>query len=86
MAALVDVMVMVSFAAFDWHSIAPRTLRRMPAGETAVTVITVAVVTMLPMPWPMDSRVLLERVSVISSASLAVISDSIKPTSAIANA
>ncbi|MGW1180646.1 SulP family inorganic anion transporter [Streptomyces drozdowiczii] len=44
MAALVAVMVMVSFATFDWHSIAPKTLRRMPVGETAVMVITVAVV------------------------------------------
>ncbi|WP_371502303.1 SulP family inorganic anion transporter [Kitasatospora sp. NBC_00374] len=41
MAALVAVMVMVSF---DWHSIAPKTLKRMPAGEIAVMVITVAVV------------------------------------------
>ncbi|MFI5740659.1 SulP family inorganic anion transporter [Streptomyces anulatus] len=44
MAALVAVMVMVSFATFDWHSIAPRTLRRMPVGEIAVMVITVACV------------------------------------------
>ncbi|NGO81647.1 SulP family inorganic anion transporter [Streptomyces sp. YC504] len=44
MAALVAVMVMVSFATFDWHSIAPRTLRRMPAGEIGVMVVTVAVV------------------------------------------
>ncbi|MGW6472141.1 SulP family inorganic anion transporter [Streptomyces nigra] len=44
MAVLVAVMVMVSFATFDWHSIAPKTLRRMPAGEIAVMVITVAVV------------------------------------------
>ncbi|OKI02723.1 sodium-independent anion transporter [Streptomyces sp. CB02923] len=44
MAALVAVMVMVSFATFDWHSIAPGTLRRLPVGETAVMVITVAVV------------------------------------------
>ncbi|WUS96668.1 SulP family inorganic anion transporter [Streptomyces sp. NBC_00708] len=44
MAALVAVMVMVSFATFDWHSIAPKTLRRMPVGETAVMVLTVAVV------------------------------------------
>ncbi|MCX5387091.1 SulP family inorganic anion transporter [Streptomyces sp. NBC_00083] len=44
MAALVAVMVMVSFTTFDWHSIAPRTLRRMPAGEIAVMVLTVAVV------------------------------------------
>ncbi|WP_328500495.1 SulP family inorganic anion transporter [Streptomyces sp. NBC_00457] len=42
MAALVAVMVMVSFATFDWHSIAPKTLKRMPAGEIAVMVITVA--------------------------------------------
>ncbi|MFI6039228.1 SulP family inorganic anion transporter [Streptomyces sp. NPDC051315] len=44
MAALVAVMVMVSFATFDWHSIAPKTLKRMPAGEITVMVITVAVV------------------------------------------
>ncbi|WP_371097249.1 SulP family inorganic anion transporter [Streptomyces sanglieri] len=44
MAALVAVMVMVSFATFDWHSIAPKTLRRMPAGEITVMVLTVAVV------------------------------------------
>ncbi|MEY9212164.1 hypothetical protein ABH917_001610 [Thermobifida halotolerans] len=43
-------------------------------------------VTMLAMPWPMASRVLLEWVSVMSSTSLAVISDSISPTSANANA
>ncbi|WP_369217194.1 SulP family inorganic anion transporter [Streptomyces flavofungini] len=44
MAALVAVMVMVCFATFDWHSIAPRTLKRMPVGEIAVMVITVACV------------------------------------------
>ena len=44
MAALVAVMVMVSFATFDWHSIAPRTLRRMPAGEIVVMLVTVACV------------------------------------------
>ncbi|MBD3551592.1 SulP family inorganic anion transporter [Streptomyces sp. SP18CM02] len=44
MAALVAVMVMVSFATFDWHSVAPGTLRRMPAGEIAVMVITVVCV------------------------------------------
>ncbi|CAM5727738.1 hypothetical protein SBADM41S_10286 [Streptomyces badius] len=43
-------------------------------------------VTMLATPWPIDSRVLLEWVSVMSSTSLAVISDSIRPTSAMANA
>ncbi|MEU6818103.1 SulP family inorganic anion transporter [Streptomyces sp. NPDC046860] len=44
MAALVAVMVMVSVATFDWHSVAPRTLRRMPAGEITVMVLTVVVV------------------------------------------
>lgn len=44
MAALVAVMVLVSFGTFDWHSIAPRTLQRMPAGEITVMVITVGVV------------------------------------------
>ncbi|WP_406164637.1 SulP family inorganic anion transporter [Streptomyces sp. NBC_00996] len=44
MAVLVAVMVMVSFATFDWHSIAPTTLKRMPAGEITVMVITVACV------------------------------------------
>jgi SulP family sulfate permease len=44
MAALVSVMVMVSVATFDWHSVAPKTLRRMPAGEITVMVVTVACV------------------------------------------
>ncbi|MER7958215.1 SulP family inorganic anion transporter [Streptomyces sp. NPDC096030] len=44
MAALVAVMIMVCFATFDWHSIAPKTLRRMPVGEIAVMVITVVCV------------------------------------------
>lgn len=44
MAALVAVMVMVSVAAFDWHSVAPKTLGRLPAGETLVMVVTVACV------------------------------------------
>ncbi len=44
MAALVAVMILVSFGTFDWHSVAPATLRRMPAGEIIVMVITVAVV------------------------------------------
>jgi SulP family sulfate permease len=44
MAALVAVMILVSVATFDWHSIAPATLRRMPWGETIVMVTTVAVV------------------------------------------
>lgn len=44
MAALVAVMVMVSVGTFDWHSIRPATLRRMPRSETAVMVSTVVVV------------------------------------------
>lgn len=44
MAALVAVMIMVSVATFDWHSIAPTTLRRLPKSETFVMLTTVAVV------------------------------------------
>ncbi|MEU4681673.1 SulP family inorganic anion transporter [Streptomyces xinghaiensis] len=44
MAALVAVMILVSVATFDWHSVQPGTLRRMPLGETGVMVVTVAVV------------------------------------------
>ncbi|WP_181399803.1 SulP family inorganic anion transporter [Actinokineospora spheciospongiae] len=44
MAALVAVMVLVAFGTFDWHSVAPATLRRLPAGEIGVMVVTVAVV------------------------------------------
>ncbi|RYE75672.1 MAG: SulP family inorganic anion transporter, partial [Myxococcales bacterium] len=44
MAALVAVMIMVSVGTFDWHSVAPATLRRMPRSETLVMVVTVAVV------------------------------------------
>ncbi|MFD3443340.1 SulP family inorganic anion transporter [Microbacteriaceae bacterium 4G12] len=44
MAALVAVMIMVSVGTFDWHSVRPSTLRRMPLGETIVMVVTVAVV------------------------------------------
>lgn len=43
MAALVAVMFMVSVATFDWHSIRPATLRRMPKSETTVMLITVVV-------------------------------------------
>ena len=43
MAALVAVMVMVSVGTFDWHSIRPATLRRMPRSETTVMVATVVV-------------------------------------------
>ncbi|WP_214368225.1 SulP family inorganic anion transporter [Pseudonocardia sp. H11422] len=43
MAALVGVMIMVAVGTFDWHSIRPGTLRRMPKSETTVMVSTVAV-------------------------------------------
>lgn len=43
MAALVAVMIVVSVATFDWHSVRPSTLRRMPRSETLVMVVTVAV-------------------------------------------
>ncbi|OCB41002.1 sodium-independent anion transporter [Mycobacterium malmoense] len=41
MAALVAVMIMVSVATMDWHSVNPKTLRRMPKSETAVMLSTV---------------------------------------------
>ena len=44
MAALVAVMIMVAVATFDWHSIQPGTLKRMPWSETIVMVLTVVVV------------------------------------------
>ncbi len=43
MAALVAVMIMVSVGTLDWHSINPKTLRRMPKSETSVMLATVAV-------------------------------------------
>ena len=43
MAALVAVMIVVSVATFDWHSIRPSTLKRMPKSETFVMLVTVAV-------------------------------------------
>lgn len=57
MAALVAVMVMVSVATFDWHSIRPATLKRMPLSETIVMVTTVAVAAVT------DRRVALRRSS-----------------------
>lgn len=44
MAALVAVMIMVSVGTFDWHSVSPATLRRMPRSETFVMASTVIVV------------------------------------------
>ena len=43
MAALVAVMVMVAVGTFDWHSVRPATLRRMPLSETLVMLSTVVV-------------------------------------------
>ncbi|MFK4297006.1 SulP family sulfate permease [Arthrobacter sp. GAS37] len=44
MAALVAVMIFVSLITFDWHSIRPTTLRRLPKSETGVMLVTVIVV------------------------------------------
>ncbi|TDC67485.1 SulP family inorganic anion transporter [Actinomadura sp. GC306] len=44
MAALVAVMILVAFGTFDWHSVAPATLRRMPRGEIIVMLVTVVTV------------------------------------------
>ncbi len=41
MAALVAVMIMVAVGTFDWHSVQPGTLRRMPKSETIVMLATV---------------------------------------------
>jgi SulP family sulfate permease len=42
MAALVAVMIIVAVSTFDWHSVAPATVRRMPWGELIVMGTTVA--------------------------------------------
>lgn len=41
MAALVAVMIVVSVATFDWHSVRLSTLKRMPKSETFVMLVTV---------------------------------------------
>jgi sulfate permease, SulP family len=43
MAALVGVMIMVAVGTFDWHSVAPATVRRMPKSELTVMASTVVV-------------------------------------------
>jgi SulP family sulfate permease len=43
MAALVAVMILVSVATFNWHSVQLSTLKRMPKSETMVMVVTVAI-------------------------------------------
>lgn len=43
MAALVAVMVMVAISTFNWHSVRPSSLRRMPVPETLVMISTVVV-------------------------------------------
>jgi SulP family sulfate permease len=42
MAALVAVMILVAVSTFDWHSVHPATLKRMPKGETLIMLVTVA--------------------------------------------
>ncbi|WP_366816610.1 SulP family inorganic anion transporter [Nocardioides sp.] len=44
MAALVAVMIIVSVGTFDWHSISPANLKRMPKSETLVMLTTVVFV------------------------------------------
>lgn len=44
MAALVAVMIFVSIVTFDWRSISPKTVKKLPWTETLVMVITVVVV------------------------------------------
>jgi SulP family sulfate permease len=44
MAALVAVMIVVAVATFDWSSIKPAAIKRNPRSETAVMVVTVAIV------------------------------------------
>lgn len=44
MAALVAVMIMVAIGTFDWHSVRPSTLKRMPKSETFVMMTTVLLV------------------------------------------
>ncbi|WP_275426135.1 SulP family inorganic anion transporter [Nocardioides gilvus] len=44
MAALVAVMIVVSIATFDWHSIRPTTLRRLPKSENLVMISTMVAV------------------------------------------
>ena len=44
MAALVSVMIIVAVLTFDWHSIRPSTLKRMPKSESTVMVATVVVI------------------------------------------
>ncbi|NYE72929.1 SulP family sulfate permease [Microlunatus parietis] len=41
MAALVAVMIMVSVATLDWHSVKPSTLRQMPFSATLIMAVTV---------------------------------------------
>ncbi|WP_432510358.1 SulP family inorganic anion transporter [Kineococcus sp. SYSU DK001] len=44
MAALVAVMFLVCYGAFDWHSVRPSTLKAMPRSETSVMLVTVVIV------------------------------------------
>jgi len=63
MAALVAVMIMVSIGTFDWRSISPDTLKSLPLTETAVMVVTVAVVVLTHnLAWGVGAGVLLSAV------------------------
>jgi SulP family sulfate permease len=42
MAALVAVMILVSISTFDWRSITPATVKRLPPSESIIMVVTVA--------------------------------------------
>lgn len=44
MVALAAVMMIVAVTTVDWHSVRPRTLRRMPVPETLVMAVTIVVV------------------------------------------
>jgi len=63
MAALVAVMIMVSIGTFDWHSISPDTLRSLPATETIVMFVTVAVVVLTHnLAWGVGAGILLSAI------------------------
>ncbi len=63
MAALVAVMIMVSIGTFDWRSISPDAIRSLPRTETAVMVLTVAVVVITHnLAWGVGAGILLSAV------------------------
>lgn len=63
MAALVAVMIMVSIGTFDWRSVGPDALKSLPRTETAVMVVTVAVVVLTHnLAWGVGAGILLSAV------------------------